>query len=103
LSRDTGQVTHRIAADVDAERDRLITGLNDALTVAGMYQMNGIGPTVKGRNGEGDRYYSDGEIWVARLVAGGREAEKPAEMESLPALIQLKNAAFSLASQGRLR
>jgi hypothetical protein len=100
LSRDTGQVTHRIAADVDAERDRLMTGLNDALMVTGIYQMKGIGPTLTGRNGEGDPYYSDGEIWVARLVAGGKEAEKPAEMESPPALIQMKDAAFSLASQG---
>jgi hypothetical protein len=101
LSRDTGQVTHRIAADVDAERNRLITGLNDALMVTGIYQMKGIGPTLTGRNGEGDRYYSDGEIWVTRLVVGGKEAEKPAETESPPALIQMKDAAFSLASHGR--
>jgi hypothetical protein len=100
LSRDTGQVTHRIAANVDAERDRLITGLNDALMVTGIYQMRGIGPTLTGRNGEGDPYYSDGEIWVARLVVGGKEAEKAAEMESPPVLIQLKDAAFSLASRG---
>jgi hypothetical protein len=45
--------------------------------------------------------YSDDEIWVARLVAGGKEAEKSAEMESPPAPIQMKDAAFSLASQGR--
>jgi hypothetical protein len=101
LSRDTGQVTHRIAANVDAERDRLIMGLNDARMVTSIYQMKGIGPTLTGRNGEGDPYYSDGEIWVARLVAGGKEAEKPAEMQSPPALIQMKDAAFSLASQGR--
>jgi LssY C-terminus len=87
LSRDTGQVTHRIAANVDAERDRLIAGLNDALMVTGIYQMKGIGPTLMGRNGEGDPYYSDGEIWVARLSVGGKEAEKPAERETPPALI----------------
>jgi hypothetical protein len=103
LSRDTGQVTHRIAANVDAERDRLITGLNDALMVTGIYQMRGIGPTLTGRNGEGDPYYTDGEIWGARLVVAGKEAEKAAEMESPPPLIQLKDAAFSLASQGRSR
>jgi LssY C-terminus len=103
LSRDTGQVTHRIAADVDAERDRLIAGLNDARMVTSIYQMKGIGPTLTGLNGEGDPYYSDGEIWVAQLVAGGKEAEKAAEMESPPALIQMKDAAFSLASQGRSR
>jgi hypothetical protein len=100
LSRDTGEVTHRIAPNVDAERNRLMTGLNDAHMVNSLYQMKGIGPTLNGRNGEGDPYYSDGEIWVARLVAGGKEAEKPAVMESPPALIQIKDAAFSLASQG---
>jgi hypothetical protein len=101
LSRDTGQVTHRIAANVDAERDRLIAGLNDARTVTGIYQMKGIGPTLTGRNGEGDPYYSDGEIWLARLAAGGKETEKPAVMETPPALIQMKDAVFSLAAQGR--
>jgi hypothetical protein len=101
LSRDTGQVTHRIAANVDAERDRLITGLNDARMVTGIYQMMGIGPTLMGRNGEGDPYYSDGEIWVGRLAVAGKEVETPAEMEGPPALIQMKDAAFSLASQGR--
>jgi LssY C-terminus len=101
LSRDTGQVTHRIAANIDAERDRLMTGLNDARMVIGLYQMKGIGPTLAGRNGEGDPYYSDGEIWVARLVVAGKEAEKPAAMEAPPALIQVKDAAFSLASQER--
>jgi hypothetical protein len=101
LSRDTGQVTHRIAPNVDAERDSLITGLNDARMVIGLYQMKGIGPTLTGRNGEGDPYYSDGEIWLARLAAGGNEADKPAEMEMPPALIQMKDAAFSLAYPGR--
>jgi hypothetical protein len=100
LSRDTGQVTHRIAPDVDAERDSLIAGLNDARMVIGLYQMNGIGPTLTGRNGEGDPYHSDGEIWVARLAAPGKEAEKPVEMETPPVLIQIKNAAFSLAYPG---
>jgi hypothetical protein len=103
LSRDTGQVTHRIAANVDAERDRLIRGLNDARMVTSIYQMQGIGPTLTGRNGEGDPYYSDGEIWVARLVVGGKAAEKAAEMESPPVLIQMKDAAFSLAYPGRSR
>jgi hypothetical protein len=69
--------------------------------VTGISQMKGIGPTLTGRNGEGDPYYSDGEIWVAQLVVAGKEAEKPATMEMPPVLIQMKDAAFSLASQGR--
>lgn len=50
LSRDTGQVTHRIAANIDEERDRLIAELNDAHMVKSIYQMKGIGPTLNGRN-----------------------------------------------------
>ena len=98
LSRDTGQVTHRIAPNVDEERDRLIAGLNDAHMVTSIYQMKGIGPTLNGRNGEGDPYYTDGEIWVARLVSGGKETEKLAEMVPAPALIRIKDAAFSWGS-----
>lgn len=95
LSRDTGQVTHRIAPDVDEERDRLIGELNDAHMVTGLYQMQGIGPTLNGRNGEGDPYYTDGEIWVARLVGSGKQTEKPARMSPAPLLIQMKDGIFS--------
>ena len=51
-----------------------------------------------GRNGEGDPYYTDGEIWVARLVDAGQETEKLAEMQPAPALIQMKDAVFSWRS-----
>jgi len=95
LSRDTGQVTHRIAPDIDKERDRVIGGLNNAHMVIAIYQMKGIGPTLNGRNGEGDPYFTDGEIWVARLVGAGKETDKPAEMQPAPALIQMKDAVFS--------
>ena len=99
LSRDTGQVTHRIAPAIDEERNRLIEGLNSARMVVGIDQMKGIGPTLTGRNAEGDPYYSDGEIWIARLVTAGSEAAKPAEITAPPPLIQLKDAAFSLGSR----
>jgi hypothetical protein len=99
LSRDTGQVTHRIAPNVDEERNRLIDELNDAHMVIALYQMQGIGPTLNGRNGEGDPYYTDGEVWVARLVSGGKQTEKPAEMSPAPLLIQVKNGVFSWGSR----
>jgi hypothetical protein len=98
LSRDTGQVTHRIAANVDEERDRLIADLNDAHMLISIYQMNGNGPTLNGRNGEGDPYYTDGEIWMARLVSGGKEADKRAEKQPPPALVQMKDTVFSWKS-----
>jgi hypothetical protein len=101
LSRDTGQVTHRIAPDIDNARGRLIGGLNNARMVTVIYQMKGIGPTLNGRNGEGDPYYTDREIWVAKLVGAGKETDKLAEMQPAPVLIQMKDAVFSLHSSGR--
>jgi hypothetical protein len=101
LSRDTGQVTHRIAPNIDKERGRLIEGLNSSHMVTALYQMKGIGPTLNGRNGEGDPYYSDGEIWVAKLVSAGKETDKPAEMQPAPALIQIKDTVFSWRSSSR--
>jgi len=100
LSRDTGQVTHKIAPNVDEERDQLVRGLNQAQMVTSIYQMKGIGPTLNGRNGEGDPYYTDGEIWMAKLVRRGDKADKAAEVLPSPALIQIKDAAFSWVSPG---
>ena len=101
LSRDTGQVTHRIAPNIDEERDRLIAGLNKARMVRSMYQIRGVGPTLKGRNGEGDPYYTDGEIWVARLVAAGQTAPAAAKLLPTPVLIRIKDKMFSWgASRG---
>jgi hypothetical protein len=100
LSRDTGQVTHKIAPNVDEERDQLVGDLNQARMVTGIYQMRGIGPTLNGRNGEGDPYYTDGEIRVARLVRRGEIADKVAKLLPAPALIQMKDAAFSWVSPG---
>lgn len=98
LSRDTGQVTHKIAPNIDEERDRLIVGLNNARMVLRMYQVRGVGPTLKGRNGEGDPYYTDGEIWVAKLVAAGQKAPAAAKLLPAPALIQMKDRMFSWGS-----
>jgi hypothetical protein len=100
LSRDTGQVTHKIAPNIDEARDQLVGTLNQAQMVTRIYQMKGIGPTLNGRNGEGDPYYTDGEIWVAKLVRRGDKADKLATMLPAPALIQIKDAAFSWASPG---
>jgi hypothetical protein len=38
LSRDTGQITHHIAPDIDAERDRLIADLQSAGQLSGMFK-----------------------------------------------------------------
>jgi hypothetical protein len=91
LSHDTGQVTHHIAPDIDAERDLLMRDLSDAGMVQGFFQVSGIGPTLFGRNGEGDPYYTDGEIHVAILVVGGVKRTEPPVTIPAPAPIALKD------------
>src|ERR1700761_8235649 len=91
LSHYTGQVTHHIGPDIDAERDLLMRDLRDAGMVDAFFQVSGIGPTLFGRNGGGDPYYTDGEIHLATLViAGVRRTEPPATIPA-PALIALKD------------
>jgi hypothetical protein len=94
LSRYTGQVTHHIAPNIDAERDGFTDDLKTAKVVEAIYEVSGIGPTVAGRNGEGDRYYTDGEIKISRLVAGcNAKAETAVELDS-PPVVDLKNKAW---------
>jgi hypothetical protein len=91
LSHDTGQVTHHIAPDIDTERDLLMRDLREAGMVQTLFQISGTGPTLLGRNGEGDPYYTDGEIDVAGLVVDGTKRTKPPEILPPPPLISLKD------------
>ncbi len=91
FSHDTGQVTHHIAADIDAERALLMTDLRKARVVETYFQISGVGPTLFGRNGGGDPYYTDGEIHFAVLVSGA--ATGPADPATIPppAFVALKD------------
>ena len=68
LSHTTGQITHHIAPDIDAERDALMHDLAVAGQLTAAYDVTGIGPTLDGRNGGGDRYFTDGELTVGVLA-----------------------------------
>ena len=97
LSHYTGAVTHHIAPDIDAERDGLIGDLVKAGMVEALYQVTGVGPTLNGRNGEGDRYYTDGEIHFARLVQDGKKTATPPVTLDSPALVDLKDQLWNAA------
>jgi hypothetical protein len=98
LSHLTGQVTHHIAPDIDSERDELTNDLKAAKVVEAIYQVSGVGPTLIGRNGEGDRYYTDGEVDISRLVEGcNSRSETATELEN-PPLVALKNEAWKSIS-----
>jgi hypothetical protein len=91
LSHDTGQVTHHIGPDIDTERDLLMHDLDNAGMVQTFFQISGTGPTLLGRNGEGDPYYTDGEIDVASLVVDGVKRAREPETLPAPPLIVLKD------------
>ncbi|MGE3819699.1 MAG: LssY C-terminal domain-containing protein [Isosphaeraceae bacterium] len=86
LSHRTGQITHHIAPDVDAERDALIAGLRDAGLLKVIYQVTGVGATLNGRNGGGDRYDTDGEMTVGVLAPGGHADTSLARLANPPAV-----------------
>ncbi len=95
LSHYTGQVTHHIAPDVDAERDRVIADLSKAGLLTRTYQVGGVGPTLSGHNGGGDRYFTDGEIDVGLLSAKNVRVSKTPERLPNPPVIRLKNRVWS--------
>ena len=91
VSHYTGAVTHHISPDLDAERGVLAADLEKAGMVEAKYQVTGIGPTMAGRNGGGDPYYSDGEIWVLRLVEACKRRDGPAVTIPSPAVTEIKD------------
>jgi LssY C-terminus len=91
LSHYTGQVTHHIGPDIDSERDLLMRDLREAGMADALFQISGIGPTLFGRNGGGDAYYTDGEIDVASLVVNGVKRSEPPAMLPPPPLVALKD------------
>ena len=91
VSHYTGAITHHIDADVDLERKRLAGDLEAAGMVTAKYQVAGIGPTLAGRNGGGDLYYTDGEVWILRLVEACRKNTAPVNMIASPLAIQIKD------------
>jgi LssY C-terminus len=99
LSHDTGQVTHHIGPNIDAERDLLMHDLRAAGMVETFFQISGVGPTLFGRNGEGDPYYTDGEIDFARLVLNGARRTEPALIVAPPTLIALKDQVWHRVSR----
>src|SRR4029453_10302025 len=87
----TGPVTHHISPDLDAERSVLAADLEKAGMVDAKYQVTGIGPPVAGRNGGGDPYYTDGEIWMLRLVEACKRHDGPAATIPSPAVTEIKD------------
>lgn len=73
LSHDTGQITHHIAPEVDADRDRIIDELKSANLLDEVTWKDDFHPQKSGKNGEGDPWRTDG-----RLAIGVLKADVPA-------------------------
>jgi hypothetical protein len=91
VSHRTGQITHHIAPDIDAERDRVMQDLAAAGQLTLTYRVSGVGPTLAGRNGGGDRYFTDGEIDVGVLTLAGQIHAGPPEALASPPAVALKD------------
>ncbi len=91
ISHYTGAITHHISADIDAERRLLASDLEQARMVDAKYQVTGIGVTLDGRNGGGDSYYTDGEVWILRLVVACQKRTTPAEIIPSPLATEIKD------------
>ena len=68
LSRTTGQVTHHISPDVDAERNLLVADLTAANRVRSSRWIDGFQTELQGKNGGGDPWKTDGRLAVVVLL-----------------------------------
>ena len=91
VSHFTGAITHHIDPDIDAERDKFAADLEQAGMVTAKYQVTGVGLTLTGRNGEGDLYYTDGEVWILRLVEDCRKQTGATATLPSPPATELKD------------
>ncbi len=57
-------MTHHIGPDLDAEREFVGQALGKAGAIRSFFQIQGVGPTLRGKNGGGDRYFTDGEVLI---------------------------------------
>src|SRR5262245_26018593 len=65
LSHTTGEITHHIGPDVDAERDLIVADLQRIGRLAELFWIDNFQPTHDGQNGGGDPYHTDGRLAVA--------------------------------------
>ena len=89
-TNDSRRVTHQIAPDLDAERDLLTAQLKSTKLVEKIYEVTGIGRTDHGRNGEGDEYYTDGDIKISALRPGCRRVDEAEAAPENPPSVAMK-------------
>jgi hypothetical protein len=68
LSHTTGQITHHISPDVDAERDHLFQNLEATGGLSETYTIDDFHKICEGRNGGGDPWHTDGRLLVGVIA-----------------------------------
>lgn len=68
FSHTTGEITHHISPDVDAERDKIIADLQHSGTPIEVLWIDGFQTTLTGKNGGGDPYRTDGRLAVCMVA-----------------------------------
>lgn len=74
FSHTTGEITHHIAPDVDAERDKIIADLRRADQLSQVVWLDQFHQVVRGYNGGGDPYDTDGRLAVGVIVSSSEPA-----------------------------
>jgi len=69
LNHLTGQLTHHINPDIDLERDGLLADLAATGLLGRITDIAARGAVARGRNGEGDIFFSDGLLRTAPILA----------------------------------
>jgi len=70
FSDTTGQITHHTAADIDAERNKLLRDLEQTGDLSEVYTIKGFHKMLAGRNGGGDPWHTDGGLDVGVITVG---------------------------------
>jgi hypothetical protein len=71
FSHTTGQVTHHIAADIDTERDHVIESMKNAGQLSETYVEENFHAVRSGKNGGGDAWTTDGNLWAGVIKPAG--------------------------------
>ena len=77
LSRTTGQFTHETAPDVDTERDKLFDDLKQTGDLSEVVVVRGFHKVLEGRNGEGNVWRTDGDLFEGRIKPVDAQSNSP--------------------------
>ena len=95
LSLFTLQVTHKIDADIDAERDHILASIQQAVPDAAVEQMRDFTSSYHARNGGGDAIRTDGMLPIVDL----RPVQLPAHTGATRVERRLPTSAAAVATE----